>query len=317
MSESRRRSPFSWFSNLGVSTRIASAIALAAIVAIAVGVLSIQALTTTAGDAVDLAEQLIPEIEAAANLSETADGMLETTIRQALMLTSDAAAAVEQESLDLESDLRAQVTAILDAGTTADQSGMVAQVQAGLDAMALVRDEVLFPAGRTHDLAAWNEGLVTAATDVGGMKVAIADYRASVVAEATAMADEADAIAVTARNQVIALLVAGLLVALGLGFLVARKIVADLAHVSAACEALERGDLTVSSGLTSEDELGTMGKALDAAVVSLRSLVGSIDGSASSTEASSRTSGRTISPLRPGSAWGILKTPGRTVAICV
>ena len=69
----------------------------------------------------------------------------------------------------------------------------------------------------------------------------------------------------------------GAALALGLGILVARRIVRSLTKVKGVCEALADGDLTRSSGVTSRDEPGQMAQALDRAVENLRNTVRTID----------------------------------------
>jgi methyl-accepting chemotaxis protein len=68
---------------------------------------------------------------------------------------------------------------------------------------------------------------------------------------------------------------------------VARMIVRSLSKVKEVCSGLARGDLTRTSGLTSHDEPGQMGRALDTAISQLRQTVTTIDGSASSLAAAS------------------------------
>jgi methyl-accepting chemotaxis protein len=77
----------------------------------------------------------------------------------------------------------------------------------------------------------------------------------------------------SSRTAAIVLLSIGLLGALALGLLVARGIVRSLNRVKAVCEGLADGDLTRSTGLTSRDEPGQMGLALDTATTRLRQTV--------------------------------------------
>ena len=72
----------------------------------------------------------------------------------------------------------------------------------------------------------------------------------------------------------------GGLLALGLGVVVARQIVAAVRSVGGVATALAAGDLTVRAGLVSRDELGRMGDSLDSAVDGLRELMASVVASA-------------------------------------
>jgi methyl-accepting chemotaxis protein len=105
---------------------------------------------------------------------------------------------------------------------------------------------------------------------------------------------EADAAALLAREsyedqrtQQLVVLVVGIALAVGLGLVVARGMARDVGRVQDVAEALATGDLTRSSGLTSRDELGRMGQALDAAVVELRRVMSSVAGAADAVAASS------------------------------
>jgi methyl-accepting chemotaxis protein len=91
----------------------------------------------------------------------------------------------------------------------------------------------------------------------------------------------------SSRMSSIVLLTLGSILALAIGFFVARAIVRSLARVKEVCAGLARGDLTRTAGLTSRDEVGQMGQALDTAVTQLRQTLGTIDGSASSLAAAS------------------------------
>lgn len=99
---------------------------------------------------------------------------------------------------------------------------------------------------------------------------------------AKAAADGVTATFRTDRALVIGLLVGGVLFALALKIAVARSIKAGLSSVEEVCEGLSEGDLTVTAGLTNNDEVGRMGRSLDTALGSLRGEVTTIDTSSGS-----------------------------------
>ncbi|MEV6490886.1 HAMP domain-containing methyl-accepting chemotaxis protein [Actinoplanes sp. NPDC051633] len=86
----------------------------------------------------------------------------------------------------------------------------------------------------------------------------------------------------SSRLVSILLLTIGLLLAGVVGMLVARQIIRSLRTVEQVCDALAGNDLTRGAGLTSHDEPGRMGRALDTAIGRLRRAMATIDGSASS-----------------------------------
>ncbi|WP_203810803.1 HAMP domain-containing protein, partial [Actinoplanes couchii] len=98
--------------------------------------------------------------------------------------------------------------------------------------------------------------------------------------DAAAAAADAQSTYESSRTLDMSLLVAGLIAAGLTGVLVSRGIVRSLARVEDVANGLADGDLTRVSGLTSRDESGRVGRALDSAVERLRETVGTIDQSA-------------------------------------
>jgi methyl-accepting chemotaxis protein len=142
--------------------------------------------------------------------------------------------------------------------------------------------------GQLNDLKSWEEvrgaevdPLVTKITD------ALATLTESEIADAAASAASARSGYRSSLTISIVTLVVGCILALGLGLFVARMIVRSLTRVKEVCDGLAEGDLTRTTRLTSRDEPGRMGQALDAAIVRLRETVSTIDSSASSLATSS------------------------------
>jgi methyl-accepting chemotaxis protein len=77
-------------------------------------------------------------------------------------------------------------------------------------------------------------------------------------------------------------LVVGLVLAVALGFIVARKIVQSLNKAAYVCDGLASGDLTRTTGLHTRDEPGRMATALATAIARLGQTVTTIEGSATS-----------------------------------
>jgi methyl-accepting chemotaxis protein len=98
--------------------------------------------------------------------------------------------------------------------------------------------------------------------------------------EAAKSATSAESEYESSRLIAIVLLAVGLLLSLTVAVVVARQVVRPLGKVSDVCTALAAGDLTRTAGLTSRDEPGQMGRALDAAIDHVRHTVTTIDGSA-------------------------------------
>ncbi|MFD2092619.1 methyl-accepting chemotaxis protein [Blastococcus deserti] len=101
-----------------------------------------------------------------------------------------------------------------------------------------------------------------------------------------AHADLADAVD-TAETITLVGVVAGLVVVIALSILTLRSITRPVRSVKASLEALADGDLTVPTGVTSNDELGQMAAALDVAQASLRQVLSGVVASADAVAASS------------------------------
>ncbi|MEU2348436.1 methyl-accepting chemotaxis protein [Modestobacter sp. NPDC049651] len=84
----------------------------------------------------------------------------------------------------------------------------------------------------------------------------------------------------TARLVTLLLLLVGVLLALGLGILIARDIRRGISPVRAAVEALAQGDLTHTLDSRGEDEFGQLSNALDQGVGRIRGMVADVVGSA-------------------------------------
>jgi methyl-accepting chemotaxis protein len=140
------------------------------------------------------------------------------------------------------------------------------------------------------------EGLATAMTSVNGGPAGqpynvILDIADGITKSATARLAAAQADQRSAQERATVLLcVAGgvsVLLAAVLALLVTRSVLRPLRRITEVADAMRAGDLTRRTGLTSTDELGRAGVALDDAVTEVRGLIGSL---ATSAEAVAGTS---------------------------
>ncbi|WP_149205250.1 methyl-accepting chemotaxis protein [Actinotalea subterranea] len=284
MSSARTRTtPVSWFQDLGVSTKILSAVAVATLVGVLVGVLGVSALGRTNAATTAMYEgnvQGIVEITAIRRLTLE---MRLNTVNQVSSLDAASIARYETAISAADADLAERLETFRAGAADAQTLETVDAFEAGLADYVEVRDEQLIPLGRENDVAEWTRVRDdVAAPIIESMMGHLNDLvEAEKAAAADAAQDAEDAYAAS-RLQVVVLLVAGAVLAVGLGIAVARSIVTRLRGVQSVCDALERGDLTVTSGATGGDEVGRMGTALDTALVSLRQVVSTIEESAGS-----------------------------------
>jgi methyl-accepting chemotaxis protein len=113
------------------------------------------------------------------------------------------------------------------------------------------------------------------------------EVRAREDADAHASAQQAHDEYEAARTLSMVILVVGLSLAAAIGVFVARGMARSTARVQRVAEALAAGDLTHASRLTTRDELGRMGAALDVAVENMRSIMSTVVASADAVAASS------------------------------
>jgi methyl-accepting chemotaxis protein len=163
----------------------------------------------------------------------------------------------------------------------------VARVEDSMAQFRTLRDADLSTASTANDDAAFNRALGAAnpisATLTKGLDDLVGIETAAAQTQNVSSGDTYR----SSRTTSIVVLIVGLLIAMGLGVVVARGISRSLSKVKNVCDGLAAGDLTRSSGLTSRDEPGQMGQALDNAMVNLRHTVSTIDGSATSLAAAS------------------------------
>ncbi|WP_203708967.1 methyl-accepting chemotaxis protein, partial [Cellulomonas marina] len=267
--------------DLPVALKILSAVAVAALVAVVVGVVGMASVDRTRTSTEELYGKGFTGLAALGDLRASLYLMRTSIASQALAHTD--------ELMDkYEADFASQAGEVEEALADYDALPLTDEQQALLDDFAMqfaayrdVATEELLPLGRANDIPTWMEVRESQATPV--VKKAIADLEGLVqsqVDEGDALAVGAQATATTSRTVVLVTLVAGLLLAVGLAVVVARAITGNLRRVRDVTDALEANDLTVRSGLTTGDEVGVMGRGLDRAAESLKGLVGRIETSA-------------------------------------
>ncbi|WP_433825480.1 methyl-accepting chemotaxis protein [Actinoplanes sp. CA-015351] len=269
-----------YWADLSVNIKILVAVCVAAVVALLIGVLGLRALSSASTSA-----QLIysSNVLGVAALGEVQNGMTQARLDLSNSAMNEDA-ATKQKFADLYA---ADVEAVEASWDEYESTGpvppatMVAEAREDWQAFVKVAEEQLLPASARNDLTTWleirNGDLQTLVTEI---KASVTEMGEIEQAAAAAAAKQAQDAYVSSRLQSITLLIGGVVVAIGLGVVVARGIVRSLRRVTEVCEGLADGDLTRSSGLTSHDEPGRMGRALDSAILRLRDTVHTIGGSA-------------------------------------
>ncbi|TQL01056.1 methyl-accepting chemotaxis protein [Cellulomonas sp. SLBN-39] len=254
---------------------------VALLVAVLVGVIGLLALQSTAQGTRTMYDDGVQSLLDAAVMRRATTEMRLNVVNQAASddeeawdRYEEAARAAAQEAATAAD--RYASRAVGDPGRTA----LVEDYRAQLDAYLGLAEDTLFPLIRAGDDAGWIEArdqvaapTITAMTDT--LVAMVDDAQAS----AAQIAADAERDVAANRLQVVVLLLAGVTLASAVALVVSGSIVGGLRHVERVARAMADGDLTQSSSLTSRDETGNVGRALDAAVVTLRGVCVEIDAS--------------------------------------
>jgi methyl-accepting chemotaxis protein len=273
---------------LGVATRIIAAVAVAGLAALVIGIVGLVSLGSSASTTetmykrsslgVDLAQEMRYQLETVrfdgVNKSFLTDPAQKTQYGN-LRLAARAAFNTAGQQLLAEADPTVAVRASV--STSLDDMAKLTDLTNQLDTLNAVTDNKAWLALR--------DGQITPLTAKIGNELdsLVKNEVTSAAAKAKSSNDSYD----TTRDVLIAILVVGLVVALGGGILVARSITGALKRVRTAAERLARGDLTASTGVSQRDEVGLTAAALDAAIADLHDVLASVVGSADAVAASS------------------------------
>ncbi|HEY0001175.1 MAG TPA: methyl-accepting chemotaxis protein, partial [Actinoplanes sp.] len=270
------------FGDLSVKIKVIAAVTVAAIVALVVGIIGLSSLSAASESAQLIYKSNVTSIKAVGDLKAALTQSRLDVTNQAL---SQDAASTKKFADNFTKDVQTFTTAMeayRHSGPTAD-AAVIDDLQTNWDAYTDLAVNKLIPLGERNDLKAW-----AAVRDNETAPIMAKAYQNLVALDAAETADAAsNAAAATAgyessRNTQIITLVIGLMLALAMGIIVARKIVQSLTKVTVVCDGLADGNLTLTTGLTTRDEPGRMGLSLDTAMARLRNTVSTIEGSAAS-----------------------------------
>ncbi|UWZ50670.1 methyl-accepting chemotaxis protein [Dactylosporangium aurantiacum] len=268
--------------DLGVNVKILLAVGVAALVALVVGVLGLEEL----GRASDAADRIYrSNVANVRTAGEIQEAVTQARVDVANHAISSDGADTAKFAQAFATDLRTFDTALATyrAGHPAADPARIADLDTNWRAYVQVAKTRLMPAGERDDLVAWLRIRDTeAAPLVSSISADVDELNEAERADAARNAAAARSGYESSRTTSTVVLAAGLLLALATGAFVARRIVASLHRVTEVCDGLAAGDLTRTTGLTSRDEPGRMGRALDTAMARLREAVSTIDESASS-----------------------------------
>jgi methyl-accepting chemotaxis protein len=279
--------PTSLWNDRPVAVKVLTAVGIAGVAATGIGVMGIASTNTAADSAQGIYDNNVTSVVSIGIMIDDVQ-QIRLANRNALISTSvaDTQAALDTLPTYVADYQKAQV-AYTEFNMTPEKQALVDDAAAALEkAQSLAPQQGQF--ALNSDMAGWiafnNANTKPLYTQTITDLTKLRDMEA---ADALASKEGAASAAASSRTRLIVLLVAGLLVALGVGWIVARTLARDVAKVKAVADALAAQDLTRTSGLTSRDELGLMGRALDGAVVELRSVMVSVVASSDAVAAAS------------------------------
>ncbi|WP_249998304.1 methyl-accepting chemotaxis protein [Actinoplanes sp. M2I2] len=270
------------FGDWSVNLKIVTAISLAVAVAVLVGIVALRALSAASAAAQSIYTSNLTSVQAVGEIRSTmATARLDVANHA---ISQDRPTMVKYERM-IAADMQA-VEAAIAAYEGSDPTGdptVIAELRADWQSYSKIVQDTLVPASQNNNLRAWQTARDTQVSPLmGGVGEDLVTLTKAESDDAKSSAQAAQSGYESGRLLSISLLVLGCLLALGLGLLVARSIVHSLTKVKGVCDGLADGDLTRTTGLTSRDEPGLMGRSLDTAMVKLRQTVSTIDQSAAS-----------------------------------
>ncbi|KGH45698.1 hypothetical protein IN07_15550, partial [Modestobacter caceresii] len=285
MSVSPMARPGSWWGDRTVKTKVLASAGFAGVVAAGIGFMGLSALSTSAGAAEQLYADNTLGVARAADLDALV-GDLRVNLRDTILGADPASniAAIDTLAADFESaaDAYREVT------NSPAKLALLDEVTGDIAVYADFQRDVLVPLATAQDFTTWISRNAAEGTPiVTEAEGDIRELRDIESAEAKEAAAGIRAEYESERTTAILLMVVGIGVALALGWLVATGVARATAKVKHVVEGLAEGDLTRTSGLTTRDELGQMGSALDAAVDNLRGVMASVVASSDAVAAAS------------------------------
>jgi methyl-accepting chemotaxis protein len=257
---------------LSIAAKVLGLVAASGLVGVAVVVAAGTSLTQLRGDVGETSGYV-------AQLGQISD--LQRALQAGRARMVEYPAASEEVRGDLRDQLDEYVAKITEQRAAYDDLVVNDQAWADFDSgwteMVRIAQDELFPLADSGDVAgaaALYRAEILPQTTVAADAIALEN--ASVAEVADASAAEAGSTVTRTLVTTAAILVAGMVVVLVLGFSVARRLTRDAGQVRGALEAMAHGDLTVRAQVSSVDELGDMARSLDTAQTSLREVVSGV-----------------------------------------
>ena len=295
------RSLLSFIKNRNIRPKILATVASAALVAVLVGTLGVTSLATATYTTRTLYQVNLLGTAYAADMEIAVDEM-RLTVRDALIAPDPATTRAELATLDqIEATFDEAATRYAATSLDDTREQALADLQTTINDYLALQREGMAPHALANDVAAW-----TAVNDDQGeplttrMRELIDIIKDAETASGQEAVDDSEAAFQTQRKLSIAILAIGALASLSLGWYVANGVSRRTALVQTVIEHMADGDLTHTTGLTTRDEVGQMGAALDRALAQFRSVMAAVAQSSHAVAAASEELSATSSQISAG-----------------
>ena len=275
-----------WLGDRPVRVKMLASTMTASLVAASVGALGLMALSDSAATSEAIYADNVMSIQSIGLMIDDVEQIRLAISAAAPQVGTAAPSLAEVQALVQRYQAAEQV--YTEHGLDADRAELFAEADDDLAEINRLTTDVIAPAVAAQ--AATGGAPVTAdevAPLMSEMITDLDDLRDIDTREAAAAAAKARSSYEHHRTVFLVVLTVGLALALATGWLVAALLTRGLASVQRVAEGLAEGDLTRSTGLTSRDELGRMGSALDAATTSLRGVMSDVAASSDAVAAAS------------------------------
>ncbi|NJC67997.1 methyl-accepting chemotaxis protein [Planosporangium flavigriseum] len=281
-----------------MNTKIMLVIAILAVTAGGVGVLSLAKMSTLHDTANSLYDSgLVPQ-QHADDLAITMRQTRSDVLSHAISTTDASMTKFEQVIKDDDAEFATQLSTYEKESVAPE---LVSQLRAAWGDYQRDKQQMMDASRRNDSVTIERVRDTVLAAEADKAFKLVDDLIAREQADSKRRSDEATATYNSARTTTITFLTIGLVLAVAFGLFVARNIIAALGRVSYVVDGLAAGDLTRSAGVSSRDEIGRMATGLDAATDRLRETIGTI-GASSETLAGASQELSAVSQQIAGSA---------------
>ncbi len=262
-----------WFRNIPISTKLVISFLLVLMLTAALGVFAIVKLSTISHTADDIAKQQLPGL---LSISKISDYFGSFRRGELLMIVAEKKEDVEKyvsRNREMQEKLKGEMAAYEKLADTAKDKKNFAEFSKALQLYQAENPKIVEMALENKDAEA--SELVRGASSkyfnqtLKALEAVMASQVKQTVAESVAM----DSISNTSRNWIIIALILCLAIGLVEAIVIARLLSAPLRDLAHKANLIAQGDLTVSVGQTSRDEIGQLGAAFSTMTRNLRDLI--------------------------------------------